>query len=90
MIDFVCDGCGKQLSISDEFAGGLGRCPFCKTESRVPAAPKPKSRLAMLGGVALSVLTVFVKVISAVYPHAMDAGSKGTLDDPTTQTFRHK
>jgi hypothetical protein len=90
MIEFVCDGCGKKLSVSDEFAGGLGRCPFCKTESRIPVAPKPKSKLAMLAAIAMSVLTVFVKVISAVYPHAVDAASKGTLDDPATQTFRHK
>jgi hypothetical protein len=46
--------------------------------------------MAMLGGMVLSVLTVFVKVLSIVYPHAVDAASKGTLNDPATQTFRQK
>jgi len=40
MIQFVCDGCGQQLKIGDEWSGKLGHCPYCGTNSRVPGYPR--------------------------------------------------
>ena len=48
MIDFVCDGCRAQLQIGDGWAGGLGRCPHCGTNTRVPGNPKRTSKLTIL------------------------------------------
>lgn len=90
MIAFVCEGCGKQLTIGDEFAGGLGRCPLCRTESRIPVAPQRKSRLAILAAVGVPVVTVLLKLLAIVFGHAMDGASKGTLNDSATQTHRLK
>jgi len=90
MIGFVCDGCGRQLRVSDEFAGGLGRCPHCNTESRIPDAPQRKSKMATLAAIGVAVMTVFVKLLAAAYPHAMGAASKGRINDPATHTFRQE
>ena len=35
-IVFTCDKCGKQLSVSEEFAGKKARCPGCNTTITVP------------------------------------------------------
>jgi hypothetical protein len=48
MVPFVCSGCGAQLQIDDKWAGGLGHCPHCGTDSRVPAHPKRTSKLTIL------------------------------------------
>jgi DNA-directed RNA polymerase subunit RPC12/RpoP len=48
MITFVCDGCGAELQIGDQWAGKLGRCPHCGTNSRVPGNPKRTSKLVIL------------------------------------------
>lgn len=37
MISFTCSGCGKSLSVKDEFAGKRGNCPRCKQPVLVPA-----------------------------------------------------
>lgn len=38
MIEFKCDGCGKDLQVSDGLAGKRGRCPRCKIAVNVPEA----------------------------------------------------
>lgn len=48
MITFVCSGCGQQLNIGDEWAGLLGHCPACDTNSRVPGNPKRTSKLTII------------------------------------------
>ena len=47
MIDFICDGCHTQLQIGDQWAGKLGRCPHCRTQTSVPGNPKrtPKRKM---------------------------------------------
>lgn len=35
-IVFTCDKCGKQLSVSEEFAGKKARCPGCNATITVP------------------------------------------------------
>lgn len=47
MIDFTCDGCQQVLQIGDEWAGKLGHCPRCGTDSRVPGNPKRTSKLVI-------------------------------------------
>ena len=36
-IQVKCAKCSKTLNIRDEFAGKLGKCPFCKNVMRIPA-----------------------------------------------------
>lgn len=36
-----CDKCGKQISVDDAFAGGVCRCPYCKTLVMVQAVGGP-------------------------------------------------
>ena len=48
MIPFVCSGCGAQLQIGEQWAGGLGHCPHCGSNSRVPGNPKRTSKLVIL------------------------------------------
>ncbi len=41
MIRMVCGQCGKQLQVSDEYAGKQASCPGCRTEIIVPATGTP-------------------------------------------------
>jgi uncharacterized small protein (DUF1192 family) len=36
MIDFACSACGKRLSVSEDKAGKVGKCPSCGEPTRVP------------------------------------------------------
>ena len=49
MIHLTCDGCHSSLQIGDLWAGKLGRCPYCGTNSRVPGYPKrtPKWKILL-------------------------------------------
>jgi ribosomal protein S27E len=38
-IDVRCEGCGRQLRVSDEHAGKSLRCPACNHISKAPSAP---------------------------------------------------
>ncbi len=40
-IEVRCEGCGRQLRVSDEHAGKALRCPACNHISKAPAAPSP-------------------------------------------------
>ena len=40
MIRFVCEHCGRRLSVADTHAGKRGKCPHCKQVVRVPARPE--------------------------------------------------
>lgn len=42
-IRYKCEECGSVLKIKDELAGTAGRCPKCKQEFTVPAAPPAES-----------------------------------------------
>ena len=53
MIDFVCDGCYTQLQIGDNWAGKLGRCPACGTNTRVPGHPRRTPKLKMIFRMAI-------------------------------------
>ena len=46
MIDFTCDGCGAALKIGDEWAGKLGHCPHCGTDT--PVSPRRTSKLTII------------------------------------------
>lgn len=48
MIDFTCEGCGAALKIGDEWAGKLGHCPHCGTDSQVPGYPMRTSKLVIM------------------------------------------
>lgn len=41
MIDCYCKVCGLYISIPDEYAGGSGACPRCKTQLRIPKPLAP-------------------------------------------------
>ena len=53
MIDFVCDGCHTQLQIGDNWAGKLGHCPHCGTNTRVPGGPKRTPKRKMIFRMAI-------------------------------------
>ncbi len=38
MIQFKCDGCGKQFAVPDQYAGRRARCKGCGTMVQVPTA----------------------------------------------------
>jgi DNA-directed RNA polymerase subunit RPC12/RpoP len=42
MINSYCKVCGLYISAPDDFAGGRGSCPRCKTPLRIPQPLKPK------------------------------------------------
>ena len=48
MISFICVGCGTNLEIGDKWAGKLGHCPHCGTDSPVPGNPRRTSKLTIL------------------------------------------
>jgi hypothetical protein len=48
MIDFVCDNCRANLKIGNKWAGLLGHCPHCGTDTRVPGNPRRTSKLVIL------------------------------------------
>lgn len=41
-IRITCPGCGKDLNVSDKFAGKSGSCPHCKQRVDVPASVAPQ------------------------------------------------
>lgn len=41
MIRFLCDDCGRRVSVSDELAGQSGKCPDCGSAVVVPVMPTP-------------------------------------------------
>ena len=53
MIDFVCDGCHTQLQIGDDWAGKLGHCPHCGTNTRVPGYPRRTAKRTMIFRMAI-------------------------------------
>ena len=58
MINFICDGCHRTLQIGNEWAGKLGHCPYCRTNSRVPGYPKRTSKLVIIARIPIYPLTV--------------------------------
>jgi len=60
MIDFICDGCHTQLQIGDQWAGKLGRCPHCGTQTSVPGYPKRTPKRKMIFRMVLIPLVVLV------------------------------
>lgn len=44
MITFSCPGCGKSLSVKDEFAGRRTKCPKCSNPLDVPSSPRAAAR----------------------------------------------
>jgi hypothetical protein len=52
MIYFTCRHCNAHLQIGDEWAGRLGRCPYCGKDSPAPRGTMPvyrrSSRLGIL------------------------------------------
>ena len=46
MIDFTCNGCGSALKIGEEWAGKLGHCPHCGTDT--PVSPRRTSKLTII------------------------------------------
>lgn len=43
MIDCYCKVCGLYINTPDEYAGGRGTCPRCRTRLRIPVPIKPDS-----------------------------------------------
>lgn len=41
MIRFICEECGRRVSVSDEYAGRSGKCPDCGSAVVVPVIPVP-------------------------------------------------
>ena len=73
MITFTCDGCQRTLRIGNEFAGQLGHCPFCHTNSRVPGYPKRTSKLVIIARISiypLAVLGFWTMLLSLAGPGA--------------------
>lgn len=42
MAQFNCQGCGKTISVPDQYAGKKVRCPGCQAAQRVPLAEAPR------------------------------------------------
>ena len=52
-ISVQCPACGKEMSVRDELAGRLGKCPDCGQPVRIPvpgAAPPPVAAAAPPAG----------------------------------------
>ena len=60
MINSTCDGCHRTLRIGNEFAGQLGHCPYCRTNSRVPGYPKRTSKLVIIARISIYPLLCWV------------------------------
>ena len=43
----ACQGCGQKLSVPDEFAGRVARCPQCKQVYTVPSPEPPQPEYAI-------------------------------------------
>lgn len=50
MIQFICNGCGKQFSVPDQFAGRRARCRGCGGTVQVPAAGESSADGAPVAG----------------------------------------
>ena len=69
MINFICCGCGAKLHIGDQWSGKLGRCPHCKTDTRLPGYPKRTSKLVILfriGCIPFAILIFWALMFSIV------------------------
>ena len=67
MIHFICDGCHSELQIGDQWAGQLGRCPHCGTNTRVPGYPRrtPKWKILLrIAAVPLGVIAFWTYILS--------------------------
>ena len=40
-MDFRCPSCQKDLTVPDEYAGQLMKCPLCQNTFQAPALPPP-------------------------------------------------
>jgi len=38
-VNTSCSGCGKKISVNAVFAGGMCRCPYCRSLVFVPGEP---------------------------------------------------
>jgi hypothetical protein len=45
-MDFRCPNCQKELTVPDEYAGQLMKCPLCQNTFQAPALPPPVSAAA--------------------------------------------
>ena len=56
MISFPCPGCGRGLTVKDEFAGKSATCPHCKRRLTVPTEAATLANAPAAGGERLNFL----------------------------------